>query len=189
MRKILVLRGDSEDYEKLFTPWGIVIDNIDMLEDVDLVVFTGGTDVNPKLYGETPLPTTQMDNNDRDRREQAVYTRALFLELPMVGICRGAQFLNVMNNGKLRQHIEKHTACTHALYANGISIGEVLGDHHQSMLPAGEHQILSTSEDGVVEEVFWPLTRCLGVQWHPEWHKEDDEQYIRFQKMLETYLM
>ena len=189
MRKILVLEGDSSAYAKLFLEWGQVTHDVDNLEDVDLVVFTGGTDVNPLFYGEKPLDTTQTADTDRDTLERGVYTRALFLELPMVGICRGAQFLNVMNNGKLVQHMHGHGNTEHELLAGGKVIDIVRGDHHQSMLPSGEHSLLSTSADGVAEEIFWPLSRCLGVQWHPEWHDEGSDSWVRFQKMLELYLM
>lgn len=188
-RKILVLKGDSSKYSKPFTEWGKITTDVGKLEDCDLVVFTGGTDVNPSLYGQVSHPETGSPDTQRDKLEQAVYTRALLLELPMVGICRGAQFLTVMNNGSLHQHIIGHQNTTHTINThNGESL-QVAGDHHQSMRPEGVHEILAISPDGVPEVVYWPLTRSLAVQFHPEWMDVESEGYQYFQNLLDMYVM
>ena len=188
-RNILLLKGDSDSYAKPFKKWGHIRTDIDQLENCDLVVFAGGTDVNPALYGEPPHPKTGKPDKIRDKLEQAIYTRALLLNIPMVGICRGAQFLTVMNNGSLLQHIEGHGMCDHTINTSDGLTMEVRGDHHQAMRPEGEYHVLATSEDGINEVVHWPLSRCLGVQYHPEWMDDADKGYQYFQKLLDTIIM
>lgn len=188
-RNILVLKGDSNKYKNPFEKWGSIMHDADNLEHADLVVFAGGTDVNPTLYGEEPHPMTSAPDLVRDTFEQAVYTRALILELPMVGICRGAQFLTVMNNGKLKQHITGHQSCTHTINTSDGAVFEVAGDHHQAMLPDGHHHVLAVSDDGINEAVYFPSSRSLCVQYHPEWMSEDSEGYKYFQKLLDLYVM
>lgn len=189
-RNILVLDGDNDKYKNPFVKWGNIVTNLDKLPDCDLVVFAGGTDVNPKLYGEVPHPMTGIPDNQRDYLEQAVYTRALILEIPMVGICRGAQFLNVMNNGKLNQHIEGHLNCAHTINIDGLRPPiNVLGDHHQSMIPNGFFKLLAESDDGVPEVVYWPHSRSLAVQYHPEWGTPDSDGAVYFDELLDKYVM
>jgi len=187
-RNILVLLGDSSPYENPFNEWGRITHDVDELENCVLVVFTGGTDVDPELYGEVRLPTTNTPDTNRDIIEQGVYTRALILELPMIGICRGAQFLNVMNNGKLLQHIDGHSNCEHPVTTINGDVFDVRGDHHQAMRPEGNHTLLAVSNDGLPEVVIWPHSRCLGVQYHPEWMSDDTDGYLYFQTLLEDIM-
>lgn len=190
MRKILILRGDSLNYRKPFDSWGTIYDNPDVMEDCDLIVFTGGTDITTKLYGQPKLGTTDTPDRQRDTLEHAIYVRALILQLPMVGICRGMQFLNIMNNGTLIQHIEEHTMSTHSITnTDNYGVVRVAGDHHQSILPTGNYKLIDSSSDGVVETIFWNNTRCLGVQWHPEWMEENSKARIYFNDLLNEYVM
>ena len=94
--------GSFVDYFKKFgevtTDWKNV-----HWDDVELVVFTGGADVDPSLYRETMEVRTHSDLA-RDLFEKMFYKACRTYVVPMVGICRGAQFLTVMNGGKLKQH-------------------------------------------------------------------------------------
>lgn len=78
------------------------------IEEADLVQFTGGSDVFPRLYGEPPHRTTSY-NEGRDEKEKQIYELAQELGIPCAGICRGGQFLNVMNHGRMFQDVDNHT--------------------------------------------------------------------------------
>lgn len=160
-----------------------------------LVVFPGGADINPRLYGEDPLPQTffkeNMDNNDLAMWDKIKDNKDIF----KVGVCRGGQFLNVMNGGKLWQHVDNHRLGmkkTHRAF-NLITIPgtkyrmstivQLTSTHHQMMIPHESGHVLCIaneannfySADEVrqpeahdVEVVWYPETRCLCFQPHPE---------------------
>lgn len=109
---------------------------VDDLMDADLVQFTGGSDVSPSLYNEWAHQTTYSDFK-RDQFEQSVYEQALAHGIAMAGICRGGQFLNVMNGGKMYQDVNNHAIHgTHEAYIVGNNIPvQVSSTHHQMMRP------------------------------------------------------
>lgn len=158
-------------------------------KDADLVIFGGGVDVEPALYGATPHPQSAwMD--ERDNADITTYLECYNNGIPMLGICRGAQFLHVMNGGKLVQHIEND-----AHYGDhpmlDLTTREVLervsSSHHQMVVQniEGGMQILATTnksrkrwldnatfEEGPnadIEAFFYRETMCLGIQGHPEY--------------------
>lgn len=156
-------------------------------DDADLVIFTGGEDVNPLLYGKQPHSTTCYDNR-RDEIDMALYEKCVTEGIPMFGVCRGAQFLHVMNGGKLYQDIDRHQGA-HMMYdpiARRV-LRNVSSVHHQSCIPnteggqviLGECNISSkrwlddcnfrTGTAMDVEAYWYPDTFCLGVQGHPEY--------------------
>lgn len=157
------------------------------IEDADLVVFTGGSDVNPELYGEHQHETTSYSNT-RDNEDMETYLKCFELGIPMLGICRGAQFLHVMNGGKLYQHVDNHNG-THSMWDvhNKTRIERVSSVHHQSVMPtaANGFQLLATANESRnrwrnpyvndigtkidVEAFFYRDTLCLGIQGHPEY--------------------
>ena len=147
----------TRSYESPFKAFGTVFLDTDPTEDrlskSSLVVFTGGHDVDPSLYGEAPHRTTR-SNIGRDIREAKVYHYCVKSRIPMVGICRGSQFLTVMNGGKLVQDITGHaTGHRHEIKiidAAGVSITEeVTSTHHQMMypytLPENDYKLLGFS--------------------------------------------
>jgi len=97
--------GGGHQYKEMFTGQGWWA--VDCVEDADLVQFTGGADVSPNLYGEQPHPTTYFEP-DRDEYEKKIFDLAVEYELPIAGICRGGQFVHVMNGGKLYQDVDCH---------------------------------------------------------------------------------
>lgn len=109
---------------------------VDSLIEADLVQFTGGEDVSPHLYGEYVHPTTGY-STQRDTYEAELYRLALSMGIPMAGICRGGQFLNVMNGGKLYQDVDEHAIYgTHTAYlVGGLVPVQVSSTHHQMMRP------------------------------------------------------
>lgn len=110
-----------------------------LIKSSGLVVFTGGSDVDPAMYGE---PEHQATHSciQRDIREGAVFQTCVDNRIPMVGICRGAQLLTVLAGGKLIQHVGGHSGCGE----HKINIRDLAGVtkeytvnslHHQMMYP------------------------------------------------------
>lgn len=155
-------------------------------EKADLVIFTGGPDVNPILYGADKHPTTVFDT-ERDNTDIALYHTCMTQGIPMLGVCRGAQFLAVMNGAQLYQHVDGHSS-PHNIYDahNKKTIKHISSVHHQMVIKSEGMQVLADSwaantrwTDGVadpvrgtkmdVEAYFIRDTLCLGVQGHPEY--------------------
>lgn len=180
------------------------------LSRVKLVVFTGGADVHPAMYGEAKNPRT-ISTPDRDYKEQALFDRINKRKIPMVGICRGAQFLTVMNGGSLIQHVTNHTITgTHRICTVDGEQIEVTSTHHQMMNPSGLYNVLAWAEglssryeggdsgvkmrqtrQGVKEPevVYYDITKSLAVQFHPENMNQDTNGYKYFQKLLTEYVI
>lgn len=156
-------------------------------ETADLVVFAGGADVDPSLYGNPPKHPRTFSDPARDRSDKALYERCKKQGIPMVGICRGAQFLHVMNGGVLYQHMDGHNS-SHAVFEtiSRTRIGNVSSVHHQACKENEEMEVLAKSfrvatnrylndkkeEDPNATEVeafFYEKTGCLGFQGHPEY--------------------
>jgi gamma-glutamyl-gamma-aminobutyrate hydrolase PuuD len=161
------------------------------LDQADLVVFTGGPDVNPSLYNETPHKETKF-NRERDERDTIYYVEALKARVPMFGVCRGSQFLHVMQGGKLIQHIgdKKHLGDHPIMDKSGILenkyLDRVPSTHHQAVIPKDGMEVLASvyrseerwfnkdvCERGArledVEAYFYKQNCILGVQGHPEY--------------------
>lgn len=102
------------------------------IEKADLVVFTGGSDVHPSLYGEVPIPQCYT-NPPRDKIEKEIFEKCVEMKTPMFGICRGLQFLHVMNGGKLYQDITNHAGGNHAIVDldSNEFVQNVSSIHHQ----------------------------------------------------------
>lgn len=171
----------------------------DLPNDTELVVFCGGTDVNPRLYGEEPDPRTGLPDVLRDLNEGCYYKQCVNKNIPMLGICRGSQFLTVMNGGKLVQHINNHgMSGTHPLFQLTKILDEdveITSTHHQMMFPyksENDFEVLATAagkeNTTVIEVVWWPDTKCLCIQGHPEYMPRDSSGYKYFRKLLEKYL-
>jgi anthranilate synthase component 2/putative glutamine amidotransferase len=165
-----------------------------LVERLDALVLTGGSDVAPEHYRQQPHPRTTIVRHWRDEWELRLLERALAVGLPVLGVCRGAQLLNVALGGTLDQHIpdtlghQGHCPTpgafgkTRVALRPGSTLAEVLGPeakvdcHHHQALAVVAHglEVTGASDDGTVEAVEMP-GRCfvLGVQWHPERNAED----------------
>jgi gamma-glutamyl-gamma-aminobutyrate hydrolase PuuD len=205
-KKILVLGGG--DYLNLFAEHGDVTINIDELQECDLVVFTGGSDVSPAMYGEQRGMYTMFDPR-RDVKEAHIFHTAAELGIPMAGICRGSQFLTVMNGGRLFQHVENHgLSGMHGIKTKDGEYYEVTSTHHQMMnpWPIGEDNFAWSDEvrsdvymDGLNEDcqppivepevVWYPKTRSLAAQFHPEYMPRDSKGYHYYQQLVREYLL
>lgn len=183
MRNVYIVGNDSLTTSMfLRRGWGVV-SNIG--DDVDLIQFTGGEDVDPSYYKEPRHPATR-SNPNRDAYESTLF-HAWNPRIPMAGICRGGQFLNVMCGGSMWQHVTGHTT-PKGHEAECLYTGEVLhvtSTHHQMMIPGATASILMTAqvsgvkssfdstEDGSfspdIEAVLYEEQRCLCFQPHPEY--------------------
>ncbi|MFI8835496.1 gamma-glutamyl-gamma-aminobutyrate hydrolase family protein [Streptomyces afghaniensis] len=151
---------------------------------LDGLVIAGGPDVEPVRYGAEPHPRTGPPARERDAWELALIDAALTARVPLLGICRGMQLLNVALGGTLVQHLDGHAEVVgvfgnHAvkpvpgsLYAGVVpEETSVPSYHHQAVDRLGEGLMPSAyAEDGTVEALELPSGEgwVLGVQWHPE---------------------
>jgi len=196
---------------KPFKKFGKHITNYDILwsddcNKVALVVFTGGNDVNPSLYGEKRGAYTDSPAVNRDEHEQNIFYRTNTLGIPMAGICRGSQFLCVMAGGRLVQHITNH-GCYHGMRTHDGRLIEVNSTHHQMQLPPHGAQILGLADPrrskcylngedvdigdkvpGDVEVVYYPNIQAVGIQGHPEWLEDDHEFNLYSIQVVEEFL-
>jgi putative glutamine amidotransferase len=165
---------------------------LELLERLDALLLIGGADLDPAAYGAPRAAATESTYPDRDAFEIALLRRALEREMPVLGICRGMQLLNVALGGTLVQDLVAHDGShphrrvrgtfegndhTVALEPGSLaarSVGEAEHlahcHHHQAVLQLGAGLVVSgRAEDGVIEAIEladggWGL----GVQWHPE---------------------
>ncbi len=129
--KVAYFSHPSHQLQKMFEEEGVIVTQ-DIWDDPEFIVFTPGEDVSPFLYGERKIKSTHTDFM-RDMKENRLY-RELEIDIPKIGIGRGAQFLNVMTGGRMYQHCPGH--------ANNHYIHNLLTDteitvtsfHHQCMI-------------------------------------------------------
>jgi putative glutamine amidotransferase len=172
---------------------GLTEDPDELLDRIDGLMLTGGADLDPALYGEEPHPETQAFQRGRDDFEIALTLRAIERDMPVLGICRGMQVLNVAHGGTLEQHLpESHGHEDHRRVAGSFdgadhdvrlqagsvaarAAGELLhstkSHHHQGVGRIGEALVVSGVS--VLDDLPEALERpdrgyALGVQWHPE---------------------
>jgi putative glutamine amidotransferase len=161
-----------------------------LLERLDGLLLAGGRDIDPLTYGARPDPHTTEPSPARDRFELALASAALERDMPVLGVCRGMQMLNVACGGTLQQHVEREQLARHrhtpgvfadhdveltpgslAERAAGGERVSVRSHHHQAIGELGEGLVATgrSPEDGLVEAIELPAKRfALGVLWHPE---------------------
>ncbi len=171
------------------------------VEDVSkqqMIIFWGGTDINPEFYGQKNHMSDPSDHV-RDYFEATVHKAAVEAGIPILGICRGAQFNCVRGGGKLWQHVVGHNK-THDIRLNlGIStdfplhsVVSATSTHHQMMRPSKDQIIIAEadqnlskayvddtgtheSESPEAEIIFDPDHKALCIQGHPEYLKKDSK--------------
>lgn len=168
--------------------------DLSVLDVVDGLVVIGGADVDPGWYGAEPHPTTRDTRPERDRHELRLLEAALERGLPVLGVCRGAQVLNVALGGSLHQHLPEVTGheqhrpepgvfgSSRVRTEPGTQAARILGEettvpcyHHQALdRVADPLRVTARADDGTVEAVELPGPGwVLGVQWHPEENPAD----------------
>jgi len=162
----------------------------DAVSRLDGLILTGGGDVAPSRYGEAPHPRTTRVSEPRDAAELELLGAALDAELPVLGICRGMQLLNVARGGTLRQHLPEEAGHapvpgsygSHPVrLAPGTRLASILGEDGEAGVPTAHHQAIETlgdglvatawAQDGIVEAVELGTGGgpfVVAVQWHPE---------------------
>lgn len=178
-------------------------------KDIDLVLFTGGEDVNPAYYGENIGKYTGI-NKSRDIKESDTYYKFVNQCL-LLGICRGSQLLTVLSGGKLIQHVEGHGR-DHAMILNNKSRYNITSSHHQMLYPFdlkkeyyeliaysefyqsktylnGDNEEIELSKDFLEPEiVYYKNTNSLCIQGHPEWSHCEKRTSVMCLNLIDKYL-
>lgn len=165
----------------------------EILDLLDGLILAGGADIDPASYGAEREPETEGTVPERDRVEIALTRAAIERDLPLLGICRGMQLLNVACGGTLLQNVPGHVGHTEhrrelgtfegndhdVRLAGGSLAARVVGEerhvtkshHHQAIDRLGDGLVVSgwSVRDDLPEAIELPGRRfVLGVQWHPE---------------------
>lgn len=168
----------------------------DLLDSLDGIVFSGGSDIDSSHWNEEPHPEAYGFDPERDAFELQAIPKVVKRDMPMLGICRGIQSVNVALGGSIvqdipdqlpgslqhRQHndgkLRDTTSHTVTIQEGDNLLYRIHGDttietnsfHHQAIKELGEGlEVIATAEDGVIEAVWNPrMTFGLAVQWHPE---------------------
>lgn len=185
--------------------------DIDQITDLyDGFLFTGGADLSPQLYGEKPLPCTRNCVVDREKMEIALLQSILAKNKPVLGICRGMQFLNVFFNGTLYQDVQemRQDSLVHwqpqpyENFHHEVSVDPssplysivkqsricTNSMHHQGVKQVGGGlQVMARANDGLVEAIYhtqYPFV--WGIQWHPEFLMNQKEHLAVFKAFIQA---
>ena len=185
----------------------------DYVAELDGLVLQGGADVSPESYGQEALRAEWRGDRVRDLYEIEMLWECVFQRKPLLGICRGAQLINVAYGGTLYQDIQ--TQITDAVAHNdldaydrhaheiriepGSGLARLYGGqerarvnslHHQSVDRLGNGLIVEArADDGVVEAIRWTgSSYVVGLQWHPELRKAEHEWMLDGAPVLEEFL-
>lgn len=186
--KIFIVSNEEGTFSD-YTNW---IDNhevVDNVEEADLVLFAGGEDVSSYLYNE-PRHSTTNNNPHRDHKEEMIFNYARRMDIPMLGICRGSQFLCVMAGGRLVQDQPNpnYIHSMNVLTDKGTEKILISSTHHQAQfpynMPTERYKVIGWTNglsnyhhDGENNEmhpekeceiVYYPGINALGIQGHPE---------------------
>lgn len=202
-----LVAGDSS-YNYPFAGLGIVTNDREQIKSCNVLVLTGGSDVCPSMYGHSAHSTARC-NPGRDKVEVDLVKEATKRDIPMIGICRGAQFLTVVAGGKLIQDCNNHTR-HHAVTTKDGESFIVTSSHHQMMDPywgdlKNKHKLLAWADNLATkkeaqqdcpvimpkepEAIWYPEIKGLAVQWHPEWMAADSRGFEYFIELVEEYVM
>jgi gamma-glutamyl-gamma-aminobutyrate hydrolase PuuD len=162
-----------------------VISSSKQLKMPGCLILWGGEDIGTSLYHEKPNShCTSEQPSKRDLIELDMIAEAISMNMPIIGICRGAQLVCVAAGGSLMQHIDKHLGLHNiTLHDEEDTTIVCNSSHHQMMVPNSNAKILAsathtTGVDGnnkqvtvesVPEVVYFPIINALGIQPHPEW--------------------
>ena len=178
-------------------------------KDIDLVLFTGGEDVNPAHYNENIGKYTHINSN-RDKKEIDTFYRFKGKSF-LLGICRGSQLLTMLSSGRLIQHVEGHCR-DHSMVLNNSLKYNITSSHHQMIYPFDlnekDYELIAYSEyfqsntylNGDNEEielsnnflepeiVYYKKTNALCIQGHPEWNHCEKRTSQMCLNLIDKYL-
>lgn len=207
--KVKIVNSDSSTV-RMFREWKshgyeFAVMSGDIHSRPDLICFTGGEDVNPKLYGERAIYGTFF-NDRRDEEEIKWFKR--YFDVPKVGICRGGQLLNVLSGGSMWQDVNNHGRSHGMINLLPIPDRRVAGEelrvsstHHQMMIPGLDGETLAIAMNDKksaglanaytsastrdfpefdTEVVWYGSSRSLCYQPHPEYANQEENQRYFF---------
>jgi putative glutamine amidotransferase len=188
VKKVYVVGGDT-----YYANWIKDHELVDNLDDANIILFTGGEDVDPSIYGKEKHPRTY-SNIERDLAEKEIFEKIKPNQLAL-GICRGSQLLTALNGGILVQDCTNHATLGTHLITNGEYMFDITSTHHQMMYPFNlnynDYDILYWTSmrlsdyydgDGIgrvpkePEVVYYHINgkpKSLAIQGHPEIMRED----------------
>ena len=145
MKTAYIIGGElSYGLGKLFHHWGFKV--VNSVKEAAIVVYRGGIDIDPHIYAPRAHSKCYSWSAIRDTQEIDVYHEAKRLGIPQVGICRGAQLLNVLNGGTLFQHVDGHHRRHDIFSLDGEPLLlKATSIHHQMMIPTTEAEILGVA--------------------------------------------
>jgi len=173
-----------------------------------ILILWGGEDISPSLYGEKPNKYTYAKDtlSTRDEVEVSLAKEAIKLGIPVIGICRGAQLMCALSGGKLVQHVNNHSNGAHQIETKDGHRIKASSLHHQMMIPFEiPHEVIAKSRINISgsylgennvniempcepEIVYFPETKCLAIQGHPE-YMEENTLFVQYcNKLVEEYL-
>lgn len=189
---------------------GIVdVEDLQSFDPKDSVLLLwGGADISPSYYGQFPGRRTSAQSwpSKRDWHEARLIQAAVNAKMPIIGICRGAQFLCALTGGKLVQHLDNHEGNHLIEVKEG---GKLLANstHHQMMMPDDSGEVLAWAAPNLsekyydqygemlvppekeVEVVWWGKWNALGIQGHPEYMKRDSAFVKYCQHLVKEYIL
>lgn len=174
----------------------------------DVILFGGGEDISPTLYKQkaSRFSGATVYLSTRDKLEKFFFDKAKELDIPMIGICRGAQLLCALSGGSLYQHVNMH-GNGHEIDTNTGQTLYVSSVHHQMMNPLGtKHELIAWSKNILSnvhliegeqnlevtvepEVVYFKDTKALAIQYHPEFMSEQDDGYKYAQDLVTNYIL
>lgn len=183
-----------------------------ILDGLDGLIICGGKDVDAARYGQEAHPLNDEPRPDRDALEDELLSAAILRGIPFLGICRGAQMLNVNRGGTLIQHlpdvigsdryqkgnaefnsvevaVTKDSLLAHVLGSTAAVAGDMY--HHQAIDALGEGlTVVGTTSDGVIEAIQLDgVPFGLAVQWHPEQRHDDIRLFEGLVSAAKTYAL
>jgi len=207
--RFIVVVG-STHYGNPLLPFGRITGKLKFIfkhpERVRAVLFTGGEDVDPSLYGgkKSRLSFTSLK---RDLYEKKIFLFCKKHNIKQLSICRGIQFLNVMAGGKIYQHVDNHAGAIHEIFYPALKESYLVNSlHHQiidlakSAIPiawatpnrcswaVNADNVVSDPPEKEIEAAVFPEDNAMGVQFHPEMMKEREDGRIFYVKMTKDFL-
>ena len=186
----------------------------DYVREIDGLVLQGGADVSPSSYGESPLAPEWRGDRVRDLYEIDLFWECVIQGRPVLGVCRGAQLINVAIGGTLYQdirtqrpeaiaHVDAEAYDSHEheilidpssrlsqLYG-GLARARVNSIHHQAVKDLGSSLVVEarSTDDGMIEAIRWGGNGyVVGLQWHPEFHRTRENRLLDGGPVLREFL-
>ena len=189
-----------------YSSWIGNVEPVKTIEEADLVLFPGGSDISPELYGHKKHPKTHPFKS-RDQEEVHAYRKAEALGKKIFGTCRGAQLICALQPGGMLIQDQPNPGYHSIKTIDGREL-QVNSLHHQAQYPfkmnEGDYKILAWSDNilsfhqgGLEEElhpkkeceiVYYPKAKALGVQHHPEMMRFDSEANIWLRELLDKFM-